>query len=265
MSHKWFVVFYSEEAGRAVPLSSYVTMMRMGKRVLAKTNPEFSYVVLTDRHTAVRIPSRFHVEIMADKDLPLMRRSMEAQKKFLEHVGKQDHVILAAPDCLATGNLQEATAEDIDIGIPWRKTAYPINNVGYIRNPEAGVWFLERALQCLSQLQEDKQHWWGDMLAWGLALGPWRHLLWYDNVGEMYDARLLRPGGYRVMAYPKPTHDYSPPKGKVPKKLNCAAYITHFKGVRKGKMIKFAERFLLDGDPAVEENLTDEKTSDFGC
>lgn len=275
MSKLIFAVFYSEESGavkedrRYPALEEYEEYMILGKRVLEVTNPGAQYVVLTDAETAAKLSKKLTTAVVCSRTEPLMLRSILAQRNFLQGCQKDAYVVLAAPDCLAVRDLHEAVPVDVDIGLTWRDHFFRVNNIGYIRNVEVGLWYLNKALKILYAQRVDYHLWWGDMLAWELALGPWRQLFrgfGYDDdeASLMYDTgqKLIRPEGHYIMAYPCATHNYSPPKGKqIPRKMSPFVFLVHFKGPRKWKMDAFAHRFVFK-DVEIPVPLDDEVEED---
>lgn len=268
-----YAAFYSREAWRpemgAEPrsLEDYVGCMLTSREVLAKTNPGAKYIVLTDPDTEPELVKRGLTTVpIADRSLPLMRRVMTAQRDYL--LLAAEYTVLVAPDCLPCRDLELAVAKTSDLALAWRRNLYPVDSVAYVRNPSAHVYLLDRALGILGWLDAqpktwDHAHWHGDMLAMGLALGPWRHLLrggWHDGGEDLPEwdkrgrsdrgIRIVKPGGYTVEVHPFATHNYAPPKGKLPKKLNGDAFIIHFKGKRKNIMRDYCEKYLL-ADGAV--------------
>lgn len=238
-----FAAFYSRVEGCRL-LAEYEHDMLLGQRVLARTNSGARYIVLTDNATAQALTKELECVVVADGALPLMRRSVDAQRRFLSEYPMNGLCVLAAPDCLAARPLDAAVPMDVGLGVTWRPSRYRINNIGYVRDVKLGIKFLDRALLHMDRMSSALLHWYGDMLAWELALGPWRHLLLTED-GNGMQVHELYPDGQRVVAYPCGTHNYFPPKGSKMKHSQNDAYLIHFKGERKERMAKYAEKYIL--------------------
>ncbi len=250
--------FFADVLGAPSRLNDYLPLIEASRKALELTNPGAKYVVITDGLTAPGIEKHADVWIAdVPAEAPLLTRLLRSQVLF---TAQCDADLLCLPDidCFANRDLSDATPEDLGLAITHKgeKFGWRINNLAYIRDPELGAWFLDRAVSILMGWTREAQEWWGDQEAWGWALGTQVNGLGLsaayiplvqfgepDAAGERTFVARPAAGRY-VYVYPCRTHNCPLADDGIMRPMHHDAYFVHLKGPRKQHVDRFmAERF----------------------
>ncbi len=149
----------------------------------------------------------------------------------------EDDLVFVDVDCLVARNLDEAfeRPEPFDVGLTARDNPVsPINNgVMYVpaRGRSGALSFFRAALmRC-------RNHWGGDQEAISEVAKP----ILPDNTMEMR-------AGARVLFLPIKKYAVVPKTEGV--RHEIGPFVVHFKGEKKDWMGTYAEKFILNGEPA---------------
>lgn len=230
--------FLTREVGFEDQFEAYRIYARLARDAFLHTNPGGSYVILTDKPSAVLL-HEFSVIVATPDDLPLMLKSLYAARSFLDGYAKQGELsLIADADCVVQKDISWLMAgfDDPATLVTYNDKSLRVNNIAYTRDPDTLSRVMKKALDILAGWPMHLKKWWGDQEAWDIALG--------DRVGE--------PGrqDYRSVLYPSigfvPCSLYNcfMPKNGNTKSGTANAFLVHFKGDRKQHMDQYVDRII---------------------
>ncbi len=164
------------------------------------------------------VPVEADIRIGCRHAAPLMDWVLAAQEAFCHSDAFNEDSVLFSPDAIINRPLEEVFDKDFDIAVTVRNhPRYPINNGVIFLKPKnkskLQMFFVDTRLRCERQTPEIRD-WFGDQLSLH------EELAFYNDT----------PYGLKCERLPCEMYNYTPPD----------AYITHFKGKRKDKMLALA-------------------------
>jgi hypothetical protein len=207
-------------------LDGYRRMIRMLNESIRRSNPDSSFVILTDEHTGGLDELGADQILRLDVDARnLMLARMEAQLTYLRKHVVTDNVVLLDSDMLVVESLAPVFDGSYAVGVTHREDEKEMPYNG-------GIYFVRTEIY--QTKYREYAAWWGDQMALR------------DAVVEF----LAQSKDEAVRVFPCANFNYSPAYGSVYKDVlrePGRAAIWHFKGSRKLAMKVYAKSHLAEG------------------
>lgn len=224
-----FHSFASQDDPRA---ADYLAYLDSSRRMLAATNPDWQFCVLTDELTSLNIPQSFmRWEVCASRS-PLMVRTSRAAAAGLRRAYRDNHkmAVVADSDCLALRPLAEALHPGSTGAFTYNDKSLRLTNIAYTKSLLDMADAFETAGDMVEQWPKHLRDWHGDQEALDIAVG--------EREGEP-GTPSYRGGRFHLL--PCSTHNAVPLRDGTIKHRD--AFILHFKGERKENIAAFVHKW----------------------